>query len=99
MRKDSLSAASLDCFASLAMTALTDFPLSCPRMRASSTPRLLGSSTALSLIFSTLAAIQLAAGFEHQLAQPDRAGVHLGAGRIEHELLVDAGVERRRNGC
>jgi hypothetical protein len=24
--------------------------------------------------------------------------VHLGAGRIEHELLVDPGIERRRDG-
>ena len=41
--------------------------------------------------------IHLAAGFQHQLAQPDRAGIHLGAGRIEHELLVDPGIERWRH--
>ena len=34
---------------------------------------------------------------EHDVAQPDRARVHLGAGRIEHELLVDPRIERRRD--
>jgi putative transposase len=42
-------------------------------------------------------AIQPASGLQHQLAQPDRTWVHLGAGRIEHELFVDPGIEWRRD--
>src|ERR1700737_4168980 len=42
-------------------------------------------------------AIQPAPGLQHQLAQPDRTWVHLGAGRIEHELFVDPGIERGRD--
>ena len=41
--------------------------------------------------------IKFAPGFQHQLAQPDRSGIELGSRRIEHVLLVDAGVERRRD--
>src|SRR5262245_47049677 len=43
-------------------------------------------------------AFELAAGLQHQLAQPDRSRIELGAGRVEHELLVDAGVKRRLDG-
>ena len=42
-------------------------------------------------------AIEFPSGLQHQLAQPDRAGIELGPRRIEHELLVDAGIERRRH--
>ena len=48
---------------------------------------------------SLLPALHLAADAEHDVAQPDRAGIHLGAGRVEHELLVDPGIERWRDRC
>ena len=34
-------------------------------------------------------------GLQQQVAQPDRSGIELGARRVEHELLVDAWIERR----
>ena len=49
----------------------------------------------LTQLRSLLGALHLAADAEHDVAQPDRAGVHLGPGGIEHELLVDPGIERR----
>ena len=44
---------------------------------------------------SRLPRLQLPSGLQHQAAQPDRARVHLGAGRIEQVLFVDPGIEWR----
>ena len=41
--------------------------------------------------------IEPASGFQHQLSQPDRSLDRTGPRRIEHELFVDAGIERRRD--
>ena len=51
------------------------------------------------ILRSLLPPLHLAADAEHDVAQPDRARVHLGAGRVEHELLVDPGIERWRDRC
>src|SRR5204863_7044167 len=44
---------------------------------------------------ATSVALHLPSNAEHEIAQPDRTGVHLGACRIEQILLVDPGIERR----
>src|ERR1700733_12910486 len=42
--------------------------------------------------------VKPAPGFQHKVTQPDRAGIEPRPRRIEHELLVYPGIERRRDG-
>src|SRR5688500_15272026 len=51
-------------------------------------------ATAKRLRRLALSPVEASPGLEHEIAQPDRSGVHLRAGRIEHVLLVHAGVDR-----